>query len=596
MSSLLESAQRGRLSQEARKNLEKWLTDPLLVEFVPAIEQLLKAGQWPEIEDAFYTHITVGTGGVRGPLGVGPNRVNGRTIGEAAQGLSEFIRDFGAEAMDKGVVVGYEVRRQAREFADLSAEVFAANGIKVFLFDHLCATPEVSFAVRYLKTTAGVMITASHNPRTDNGFKFYWSDGGQVVPPHDAKFMDLVNQVTVVHRLNLLKAKRSGLIKTVESSVDQAYRQAIRDLSLAKSRSAKIVFSPLHGAGSTNVLPVLQAEKFNVVVVPEQAALDENFPTAPSDLINPEYPQVMEMAIDCGTRSDADVVLVSDPDADRVGVASKITAGQRAMRQLTGDEVGATLVHFILSELKAQGRLPLNGLVIETYVTTSLIADIARSFGAAAIDDLLVGFKFIAEIIEKLDNKKDFIFAAEQSLGYLVGTFVRDKDAAIASLMVAELVAKLKDEGRTAIEYLDDIYCEYGYYHNSLKNVEFKGRAGRESMAVIMKGLRFSPPKTLGGHRVVKIIDRLKPELRDPVIYQIGKTGDQLTFVLSEDERTRVTVRPSGTEPTIKYYVQHYRLADSDDLSRVKSAVDTEAQSMTKDIVSAGAEFIKNSV
>lgn len=594
LSSVSEIVRRAPLSQEAMRNLEQWLTNVAFAEFAPELEKLLNIGQWLAIEDAFYTHVLVGTGGIRGPLGVGPNRINRRTIGEAAQGLAEFIKDFGQDAMDKGVVVGHEVRRQAREFAQLSAEVFAANDIKVFLFDHLCATPEVSFAVRHLKTTAGVMITASHNPRTDNGFKFYWSDGGQVVPPHDAKFMDLVNQVTVVHQLDLVEAKRSGLIKTVESSVEEAYLQAIRNLSLAKSRSAKIVFSPLHGAGSTNVLPVLQAEKFDVIVVPDQAAPDENFPTAQGDLINPEYPEVMEMAIALGVESGADVVLVSDPDADRVGVASKITVDQRAMRRLTGDEVGTVLVHFILSELKAQGRLPANGLVVATHVTTSLIADIARSFGVVAIDNLLVGFKFIAEIIERLDNKKDFIFAAEQSLGYLVGTFVRDKDAAIASLVVAELVAKLKDEGRTPIEYLDNIYREYGYYHNSLRNVELKGRAGRESIAAIMKGLRLSPPKILGGLPVLKTIDRLSPELRDQAVYRVGKTGDQLTFVLNEDERTRVTVRPSGTEPTIKYYIQHYRLMGSDDLSTVKFAVESEAQSMTKDIVSAGARFIKN--
>lgn len=592
--SVAELVGAGHISKEAGQNLELWLNNPAFAEFVPEIQKLLKSEKWQETEDAFCSHITVGTGGIRGTLGVGPNRINRRTIGEAAQGLSEFINDFGPEAIQGGVVIGYEVRRQAREFAELSAEVFSANNIKVFLFDRLCATPEVSFAVRHLKTTAGVMITASHNPRTDNGFKFYWSDGGQVVPPHDATFMDLVNKVTVVHRLDLVKAKRSGFIKAVESSVDEAYLQAIHGLSLAKNRSAKIVFSPLHGAGSTNVLPVLRDEKFEVIVVPEQAKPDEDFPTAKSDLINPEYPEVMEMAIDFGLASDADVVLVSDPDADRVGVASKITSTQRAMRRLTGDEVGTVLVHFILSELKAQGRLPANGLVVETYVTTSLVADIARSFDVVAVDNLLVGFKFITEIIEKLDNKKDFIFGAEQSLGYLAGTFVRDKDAAIASLLIAELASQLKDEGKTIVNYLDALYRQYGYYKNMLQNVELKGRQGREGIRAIMIGLRANPPRSLGGKSVMETIDRLAPKNRNSAKYAVGKTGDQITFILSADKRTRVSVRPSGTEPIIKYYVQHYQTVGSNDLDKIRAATDAEAENIMKDIVASGEELLKN--
>lgn len=579
----------GHLSSDAAANLILWLTNPEYTEFAPQVEELLDGGDWKDIEDAFYTKIAVGTGGIRGSLGVGPNRINRRTIGAAAQGLSQFIKDFGSEYVKNGVVVGHEVRRFSREFAELSCEVFAGNGIKAYLMDHYRSTPELSFAVRFLKTTAGVQITASHNPRTDNGFKFYWTDGGQVVPPYDLKFMDLVSDVTTIEKMPLEEAKKKGLVKIVGEEIDKEYLKKIRELSLVKTRSAKIVFSPIHGAGLTNVLPVLEAEKFDVTVVPEQSEPDENFPTAHGDLINPEYREVMDLPIALGEKLGADIVINSDPDADRIGVAAKIRLGANELKFMTGNEVGEVMVYFILSQLKTQGKLHKDGLVLETFVTSSLISDIAKSFGVGVRDDLLVGFKFIGEIIEKLENKNDFLFAAEESLGYLRGTFVRDKDGAIASLTLAELVSWLKDQGKTVVDYQNEIYEKFGYYKNILHQVELRGKTGKENIGRIMRGLRSNPPREMGGFAVREMIDRLDPELRHPDKYKVGKTGDQLTFILDDEGKWQITARPSGTEPKIKYYIQAYGVVDGN-LDEIRRRVDEDAKKMEEAIVKYGEE------
>lgn len=579
------------LSEEAIKNLDLWLSDSRFQVFQKDIQLLLVSNDVPQIEDSFYKHIEIGTGGIRGTLGVGPNRINARTIGEAAQGLANFIEDFGQSAKDKGVVVGYEARKQSREFAELCCRVFAANGIKSYFFDGLRATPETSFAVRFLKATAGVQLTASHNPRTDNGFKFYWSDGGQVVPPVDQKFMELVAGVDEIAEMDLDAAKKAGLVRIIGEKIDKAYIEAIRELTLASERGAKIVFSPIHGAGITNVLPVLEKQGFDVELVPGQEKPDENFPTAVGDLINPEYKEVMELPMKYGEEKNADIVINSDPDADRIGVAAKIQIGKNKLQFLTGNEVGAVMCHFILDRLREKSLLKPQNLIIVTFVTTSLISDIAKSFGVRVIDDLLVGFKFIGEIIEKLENKDDFIFAAEESLGYLRGTFVRDKDAAIAALTLAELVSFLKEQNKTLIDYLEDIYGKFGYYKNILNMREMRGKVGFENTGRIMRGLRKEPPESLGKAQVLKVLDRLPEEKRTEGKYKTGMTGDQLTFILSEDGKTRVTVRPSGTEPKIKYYIQVFGSADPN-MEVLKDKIDAKAADLEESILLEARKYI----
>lgn len=580
------------LSDEARENIRVWLTRVDLSQYRAEITELLEAQEYQKLEDAFYTRIRVGTGGLRGTIGVGSNRINRRTIAEAAQGLSDFINDFGPESKEKGVVVGHEARKFSREFAEMCCEVFAANGIKSHIFDSLRATPEISFAVRHLGTIAGVQITASHNPRTDNGFKFYWSDGGQVVPPLDQKFMELVQQVDKIVYIPFADGVSSGMISIIGNEVDESYISAIRNLSLSSSRSATIVFSPIHGAGSKNVLPVLRKEGYTVEVVPEQAEPDDTFPTAKGDLINPEYREVMDLPIALAEKLDYDVAINSDPDADRIGVAAKMQLDSNRLQFLTGNEVGIALVGYVLEQLKRQGRLNENNLVLETYVTTSLISDIAKSYGVKVQDDLLVGFKFIGEIIEKLENKDDFIFAAEESLGYLAGTFVRDKDAAIAALLLAELVSQLKDDGKTLVGYLDSLYETHGYYKNILHMAELPGKKGFLNIDSIMRGFRENPPTKLAGYPVITVIDRLPEEKRSPEKYKVGATGDQLTYVLSNDHKSRVTVRPSGTEPKVKYYIQHFDKID-DGLESVRNTVNQQAQAITESVINYSEKFIR---
>ena len=307
------------ISAPSLENIKSWLEHPDTERYVLDIVELVSNARWEELADSFYTRLTIGTGGVRGTLGIGPNRVNLRTIGEAAQGLSHFIEEYGPQAKHSGVVVGHEARRGSKDFAELTCEVFAANGIRSFLFPGLRATPEISFAVRHLQATAGVQITASHNPRTDNGFKFYWSDGGQVVPPLDEKFMQLVTAVEDIRRMPINEALAQGLVSFIGGDVDTAYLDAVRSLTTTKTRSATVVFSPIHGAGSTNVLPTLRDEGFTVSTVPEQIEPDENFPTAHGDLINPEFPEVMSLPIQLAEAMGADVAICSDPDADRLG-------------------------------------------------------------------------------------------------------------------------------------------------------------------------------------------------------------------------------------------------------------------------------------
>jgi phosphomannomutase len=549
--------QQARLSPEALHNLQQWLEDPSLAEFTPEIQSLVDRGDWGELEDAFYKHINIGTGGIRGAIGPGPNRINTRTIGEAAQALCQFIDARGAEARQGGVVVGHEARLGSLDFARVCSEVFAANGIRSYRFDGVRSTPEISFTVRHLHATAGVQITASHNPKTDNGFKFYWSYGGQVVPPLDQEFMELVSQVRDIRRLPL-DAGGAQWVTQLGPEVDDAYLNAVGSLSIESSRSARIVFGAIHGAGKTNVLPVLERAGFSVEPVPQQLEPDSSFPTAAGKLINPEYREVCEIPIEMAQRVGADIALCSDPDADRAAVATRVTPDAKQLDLLRGDDVGAALSHFVLNRRKQRGLSSPNDLVLETYVTTSLVSEVARSFDVECIDDLNVGFKWMAQIIQQREDegRVGFFFATEESIGYLAGNFERDKDASIAALLVSEMASALKDRGQTIWGYLDELYAQYGCYRNVQHLVELPGKTGMQVMREVMLGLRRSPPASLGGRRVVSVIDRLAADKSSRSAYAIGSGDDMLTFLLSEDQRNRVTVRPSGTEPKLKYYMQ----------------------------------------
>jgi phosphoglucomutase len=575
----------GQLSPEALENLKLWLEDPALVEFAPEIQALVEQDAWSELEDAFYKHINIGTGGIRGAIGPGPNRINTRTIGEAAQALCEFIDARGAEARQGGVIVSHEARKGSVEFATVCSEVFAANGIRSYRFDGVRSTPEVSFAVRHLRATAGVQITASHNPKTDNGFKFYWSYGGQVVPPLDQEFMELVSGVRDIRRLPLGSGGERWVTQ-IGPEVDEAYLAAVASLSVEQTRSARITFSAIHGAGKTNVLPVLQRAGFEVRPVAEQLEPDPDFPTAAGKLINPEYREVVALPLAYAQTVDADLAICADPDADRAAVGARPTPQRTQLELLRGDDVGAALAHFVLKRRQELGLSSPNDLVLETFVTTSLITDVARSFGTECISDLNVGFKWMAQIIQQREDegRVGFFFAAEESIGYLAGNFERDKDAAIAGLLVAEMASALKDRGQTIWTYLDELYAEYGCYRNLQHLVELPGKSGMQIMREVMLGLRRTPPAMLGGRPVLHVMDRLSEDKRTRDAYALGSGDDQITFVLSEDLRNRVTARPSGTEPKLKYYIQLYEPVRGD-VQSVKGPLSEQAQRVAMDVV-----------
>ncbi len=566
-----------RISPEAFTNLQKWLTEEEFAEYKNEIEDLIKSQNWKELEDAFYTHIRIGTGGIRGKIGAGPNRINLRTIGEAAQGLANFIEDFGQEAKDRGVVVSHEVRRYSRQFAELTCAVLAANGIKTFLFDGIRATPEVSFAVRHLKTIAGVQLTASHNPRTDNGFKFFWTDGGQVVPPLDQKFMQLVLDVDGIKKISFEQAEKQGFVKIIGKEVDEAYFDKLRELPLVKTRSAKIAFSPINGVGITNALPILREEGYDITVLPEQAEPDENFPGAFRDYINPEFEEVLAPTTKFGEKIGADMAICTDPDGCRFAAAFRTNINSNKLTYFTANEIASAMLYFILSLLKDQGKIRKELLYIKTFASTTLATDIAKSFGISYVDNLLVGYKWFGQVIEHMDHPKDFIFSFEDTCGYCRGDFIRDKGGDIGAVTAAEMISFLKDQGKTIAEYLNEIYRKYGYYRNVLYQVESFGREGFEDIVKLYKAFRADPPKEIAGMPVLKIIDKLPEDQRKPENYKAGVTGDEITFILSEDERIRLLSRPSGTQPQFKYYLQAYGKVDGD-LEKTKKEVDALAQ------------------
>ncbi len=571
---VVQAGGEGLISQETVERLSEWLTAPQYQESLLDLSDLVIKENWDELENAFSSNLEVGTAGIRGKIGPGINRINFYTISKVAQGLSDFIKSQGVEAVSKGVVVGYDVRKFSKEFAQRTCQVFAANGIKSKIFKDVVATPQISFAIRDLGVAAGVMITASHNPKTDNGFKFYWSDGGQVVAPHDKIFTNLVNKVVTVNRLSFDAMEEANLVDWLENSVVlRRYVEKVSGLSLIESRSAKIAFSPLHGVGTSNVLPVLKDGAFDVAEFDDQMQHDPSFSSIVGNSLNPEFLEVAQPTIEFAESIGADVAIISDPDADRVGVAAKKTIGEDVMIFLNGHQIGAAMLYFLLSQQK--NILTPEHLVLKTYVTTGLIEDIAKEFGVRIIGNLPVGFKFISEKIEKMDDKGKFIFGAEESLGFLRGSFVREKDAAISALTIAEMCSWLKDQGKTLNDYLNEIYSHFGYYKNRTFYYEITGTKGLEDSRALMMHLQKFPPVEISGLKVFAIKNDI---------------NNQITYLLSEDGRNRITVRPSGTEPKIKYYTEIYSPVQGDNLDSVKEKVDNLSEKVEAELLAYGGK------
>lgn len=556
--------EQGEITEETYSNARKWLTRPEYAEFKDEVIDLIRP---VGLSDAFYTLIPFGTGGRRGQTGAGTNRINARTIGESAQGLANTILklDKNGELKKRGVVVAFDVRITSGEFATITAEVLAAAGIKTYLFDAPRPTPMLSFAIRNLGCVSGVIITASHNPPSDNGFKAYWEDGGQVVPPNDKKILAEVKKVRTISRMPLDKAAAKKLVVMVGSKEDEAYFEKMKTLNYYKGRKAKIVFSPLHGTGVASVPRVLADLGFkNVHMPPDQVEMNGRFPTIKDNYPNPEIPAAMDRAVKLGKEIGADVVMASDPDADRLGVF--VPDGTGEFVYLTGNQVGSMLCHFICEQLLKNKAMPDNPFMLTTLVSTRLVRAIGDSFGVAVRDDLLVGFKWMAEVLSCEEEKgrplSDFIFSFEESIGFMIGAFVRDKDAAAGASVLAQLTAYCVAKKISLMDYLNSIYEKYGYFKEHQFSTFLRGAAGNQMMDALMKNLRENPPEKIGSHNVHAFIDRETGQYLDMGTRQtsdvVGTRGNVLVYFLDKQGFTSVTMRPSGTEPKIKHYISAY--------------------------------------
>ena len=548
----------GLLSSEAAKNVKRWLTEPQYHEYAARLAELVDAEDYKSLEAMFWTVIPFGTGGRRGIMGeMGCATVNRRTIAESAHGLAEHLKQ--TKPRGGRAVIAHDSRNRSPEFARVTATTLAAHGLKVFLFDAVRSTPELSFAVRYLQCDVGVVISASHNPPSDNGFKAYWNTGGQVLYPDDEGIINCVDAAGEIPAVDFDQAVQAGQIEFVSDAVDRPYVDAVVRLSLSAEREFSALYTPLHGVGETSVYRVLQQAGFRGVDVFElQREPDGDFPNVPDHFPNPERAEVFQPAIKHAKQAGHEMVLASDPDADRLAVAVRRNDGEFVC--LTGNQLGALVADYILDKLSAAGLLTPEHYVVETLVTTPMLAPIAQSYGVRIINDLLVGFKYIGQTMD-VEGADKFVFGMEESLGYLAGEYCRDKDAAIAALYALELAAELKKQGKTLLDRLDELYVEHGYFAETQKSVVCKGAQGQEQIQKLISALRNSPPIEFAGHSFVHVRDYGQHEIRglpDNVkIEDIPKPEGELLIFESRtpDGFQAFAARPSGTEPKIKFYL-----------------------------------------
>ncbi|BBO91323.1 phospho-sugar mutase [Desulfosarcina ovata] len=602
---LVEKAKKGfrtldtpdTLADAALDGLQTWLGDEMFAAYVPQIEHLIKSGQWDFLLDSFYQVIPFGTGGRRGPVGIGPNRINPWTIQASAQGHSQYlIQTHGESARQRGVVLAYDVRcftdtryyaanrpnpvanLDGRQLAEAAARVYAANGIRVYLFDGARSTPELSFAIRHLNAIAGCVFSASHNLPTDNGKKVYDQFGGQLIAPHDQNLVDEVTgNVSTIDTLDFDAAAEKGLLSMIGAEVDTAYHQAVSDLNLSDARGIRILYSPLHGTGLTSVYPVLKRMGFDIHLDPATANPSGAFENVTFNIPNPEVIQSFDTALPNADAIGADVIMSTDPDADRIGI---MVRHNDRWTFVNGNEIGIVLSEWAIDRFRENGRLTANSVIIKTDVTASLIDTISAENGIQCIGDLLVGFKYIGEEMNRLEaagRQADFILGTEESHGYIMGNYVRDKDAAGAAVWLAELASGLKAEGRTLVDYLDAVYAKYGYCHNYLTEIRLLGAKGIGQIAGIMSHLRESTIDRIGDFAVMEKIDRWQGDPQPHLSPTDTASRNVLILKLKPLTGTRgirVTVRPSGTEPKFKIYIEVLgRPFDPADRDAVKSSI-----------------------
>ena len=525
------------------------------------VRKMLDNPDKTDLVESFYQNLEFGTGGLRGIMGVGTNRMNIYTVGAATQGLSNYLNKNFKDLKQIAVVVGHDCRNNSRLFAEVSANIFAANGIKVYLFDDMRPTPEMSFAIRQLGCQSGIILTASHNPKEYNGYKAYWDDGAQVLAPHDKGIIDEVNKVGAedIKGLHTVLDTANPLIEIIGEEIDKLYLDKIKTISIdpeaiRRQKDMKIVYTPIHGTGMMLIPRSLQLWGFeNVNTVPEQMVKDGNFPTVVSP--NPENAEALSMAIALAKKIDADIVMASDPDADRVGMACKDSDGEWVL--VNGNQTCMIFLYYIIKNRIAMGKMKGNEFVVKTIVTTELIKAIADK-NNVEMYDCYTGFKWIASVIRENEGKKQYIGGGEESYGFLAEDFVRDKDAVSACSLLAEICAWAKDQGKTLFDVLMDIYVEYGFSLNHTVNVVKPGKTGADEIKQMMVNFRTNPPKELAGSEVVltKDYQSLKATDNKGNVTDIAQPATSNVLQWYTADGTKVSVRPSGTEPKIKFYIE----------------------------------------
>ena len=546
------------LLKEVMAKAQTWLNGNYNEETKSEVNRLLNADDKTELIESFYRDLEFGTGGLRGIMGAGTNRMNIYTVGAATQGLSNYLKAQFPTVHQISVVIGHDCRNNSRLFSEISANIFSANGIKVYLFEDLRPTPEASFAIRQLGCQSGIILTASHNPKEYNGYKAYWDDGGQLVTPHDENVITEVNKIASIDHIKF--KGNPALIEIIGEEIDKSFIENIKKLSLSpdsikRNSNLKIVYTPIHGTGVKLIPRALKEYGFNNVIhVPEQDVISGNFPTVISP--NPEEPAALDMAVKKAKETDADIVMASDPDADRLGVAVKNDKGEWIL--VNGNQTALLFIYYLIRRWKELGKLTGNQYIVKTIVTTELIKQIAER-NDVEMFDCFTGFKWIAAVIRENEGKKEYIGGGEESYGFLPEEFARDKDAVSSCTVMAEIAAWAKDNGKTLFEQLQDIYVEYGFGKEKGISVVRKGKSGAEEIARMMYDFRSKPPKEIAGSKVkiVKDYDSLKMTNLDTGIITdlIMPTTANVLQYFTEDG-TKISVRPSGTEPKIKFYIE----------------------------------------
>ena len=562
---------------------KSWLTDLYDAETKKQVQDMLDNDP-NELVESFYRNLEFGTGGLRGIMGAGTNRMNIYTVAMATQGFANYIKLMHPGEKDLSIAISYDGRNNSPAFANITADVMSANGIKVYIFDCLRPTPELSFAVREMKCQAGVMVTASHNPKEYNGYKAYWNDGGQLVSPHDKNVIAEVEKITDPSMVNF--KRNPELITVLGEDFDKIYLEKVYGLSLSldlikKHKDLRIVYTPIHGTGRRLVPEILKMKGFeNVYCVEEQMIVDGNFPTVKSP--NPEEPAAMALAVKKAQEVNADLVMATDPDADRVGIAVKNDKGEFIL--LNGNQTASIFVYYLLTRWSELGKLTGKEYIVKTIVTTELLFEIAKKYDVKRYD-VLTGFKYIADKILELEGKEQFIGGGEESYGYLAGDFVRDKDAVIATSMIAEATAWAAEQGKTPYQLLMDIYKEFGLYKEKLVSLTKKGISGTEEIKALMAKFRTTPPAEIDGEKVVEIRDYKASEAKDLLTGKVTAINLPKSDVLQffTESGSKITVRPSGTEPKIKFYFSMKGKIDGD-IDAAMKCLDEKLEKAAKEL------------